>query len=99
MRHSSIAAAWSPVAAPASWELTAAQFRALRDDDELLAIAATIPPEKLPPLLFAAAATFLVLEIAPRPLRAAASEAAARPVVCVVVLAIPHTIGSWAAMV
>jgi hypothetical protein len=64
-----IAAAWSPVAAPASWELTAAQFRALRDDDELLAIAATIPAEKLPALLFAAAVTFLVLEVAPRPLR------------------------------
>ena len=64
-----IAAAWSPLGAPASWELTAAQFRALRDDDELLAIAATIPAEKLPPLLFAAAVTFLVLELAPRPLR------------------------------
>ena len=37
---------------------------------ELLAIAATIPGEKLPPLLFAAAATFLVLELTPRPLRA-----------------------------
>jgi hypothetical protein len=64
-----LAAAWSPVGAPASWELTAAQFQALRDDEELLAIAATIPGEKLPPLLFAAAVTFLVLELAPRPLR------------------------------
>jgi hypothetical protein len=64
-----IATAWSPVGAPASWELTAGQFRALRDDEELLAIAATIPGDKLPPLLFAAAVTFLVLELSPRPLR------------------------------
>ena len=64
-----IAAAWSAVGAPAAWELTAAQFRALRDDEELLAIAATIPGDKLPPLLFAAGATFLVLELAPHPLR------------------------------
>ena len=64
-----IAAAWSPPGAPASWALTAGQFRSLHDDDELLAIAATIPSDKLPPLLFAAAASFLVLELAPRPLR------------------------------
>jgi hypothetical protein len=64
-----IAAAWSPAGAPSSWRLTAAQFGTLRDDDELLAIAATIPPDRLPPLLFTAAATFLVLELEPRPLR------------------------------
>ena len=64
-----VAAAWSPTGAPESWQLTAAQFETLRDDDELLAIAAMIPPDRLPPLLFAAAASFLVLELRPRPLR------------------------------
>jgi hypothetical protein len=64
-----VAAAWSPPAAPPSWGLTAAQFGALADDDELLALAATIPPERLPPLLFEAGATFLVLELEPQPLR------------------------------
>jgi hypothetical protein len=64
-----VAAAWSPPGAPASWRLTAAQFEALASDPELLAIAATIPPARLPPLLFEAAATFLVLELEPRPLR------------------------------
>ena len=64
-----VAAAWSPPGAPASWRLTAAQFEALASDPELLAIAATIPPARLPPLLFEAAATFLVLELEPSPLR------------------------------
>ena len=64
-----VAAAWSPPGAPASWALTAAQLQALRDDSELLAIAATIKPERLPALLFQAAATWLVLELAPEPLR------------------------------
>jgi hypothetical protein len=64
-----IAAAWSPPGAPPSWQLTAAQFAALRDDQELLEIAATIPADRLPPLLFEAAATFLVLTLEPRPLR------------------------------
>jgi hypothetical protein len=64
-----IAAAWSPPGSPPSWRLTAAQFRALRDDPQLLAIASTIPPERLPALLFSAAATALVLEREPSPLR------------------------------
>ncbi len=64
-----VAAAWSSAGAPASWALTASQFAVLRDDGELLAIAATIPPDKLPPLLFSAAATFLILELEPEPLR------------------------------
>jgi hypothetical protein len=64
-----VAAAWSPPGAPSSWRLTAAQFEVLRDDQELLAIAATIPPDQLPCLLFEAAATFLVLEREPTPLR------------------------------
>ncbi len=64
-----VAAAWSPPGAPASWRLTAAQFETLRDDPELLEIAATIPEDRLPPLLFEAAATYLVLELEPQPLR------------------------------
>ena len=66
---SAIEAAWSPPGAPVSWQLTAAQFAVLRHDEELLAIAATIPVDRLPPLLFEAAATYLVLELEPRPLR------------------------------
>src|ERR1700761_5742066 len=64
-----VAAAWSPADAPASWQLTAAQFAALRDDPELLAVAAPIPPDRLPALLFTAAATALVPEVTPQPLR------------------------------
>jgi hypothetical protein len=64
-----VAAAWSPAGAPTSWRLTAAQFEALRDDTELLMLAAAIPPDRLPPLLFTAAATFLILELKPQPLR------------------------------
>jgi hypothetical protein len=64
-----VAAAWSPPGAPASWRLTAAQYEILRDDPELLALAATIPLDRLPPLLFEAAATFLVLALEPTPLR------------------------------
>lgn len=64
-----VAAAWSPPGAPATWQLTAAQFETLRDDDELLAIAATVAADRLPPLLFQAAATFLVLELEPAQLR------------------------------
>jgi len=63
-----VAAAWSTAGAPLSWRLTAAQFDTLRDDPELLSIAAAIPPDKLPPLLFSAAATFLILELRPEPL-------------------------------
>lgn len=63
-----VASAWSAAGAPLSWRLTAAQFAALRDDAELLSIAAAIPADKLPPLLFSAAATFLVLELQPEPL-------------------------------
>jgi hypothetical protein len=64
-----VATAWSPPGAPASWALCATQFATLRDDDELLALAATIPADRLPPLLFSAAATSLTLELEPEPLR------------------------------
>ena len=63
-----VASAWSTAGAPLSWRLTAAQFETLRDHEELLSIAAAIPADKLPPLLFTAAATFLVLELRPDPL-------------------------------
>ncbi len=64
-----VAAAWSAPGSPPSWQLTAAQFATLRDDPELLAIAATIPRDRLPPLLFTAAATSLILSLEPQPLR------------------------------
>lgn len=65
-----VATAWSAQGAPASWRLTALQFALLRDDPELLGIAASIPPDRLPPLLFTAAVTSLVLALEPQPLRA-----------------------------
>jgi hypothetical protein len=64
-----VATAWSPPGAPYTWALTAAQFATLRDDRELRAIAAQIAPDRLPPLLFSAAATFLVRATEPEPLR------------------------------
>ena len=64
-----VARAWSPPGAPSSWGLTAAQFAVLRDDPELLALASAIPRDRLPPLLFAAAATSLILALQPDPLR------------------------------
>jgi hypothetical protein len=64
-----VAAAWSPPGSPPSWRLTAAQFAALRDDEDLLELAAGVPAERLPPLLFSAAATSLILALEPEPLR------------------------------
>ena len=64
-----VATAWSPPGAPASWRLTALQFGLLRDDPELLGLAASIPADRLPPLLFTAAVTSLVLALEPQPLR------------------------------
>jgi hypothetical protein len=55
-----LAAAWSGAEAPASWALTAALFSTLRDDPELLALAARIDADRLPALLFAAAVMALV---------------------------------------
>jgi hypothetical protein len=54
----SIAAAWSPPDAPASWWLTAATFTAIAEDDELLGLAADVPLDRLPPLLLSAAIRF-----------------------------------------
>jgi hypothetical protein len=63
-----VAAAWSGPATPDSWRLIAAQLGALRDDPELRALAASAPPDRLPALLFTAAATRLVLTLEPEPL-------------------------------
>jgi hypothetical protein len=64
-----VAAAWSGPNTPESWRLIAAQLGALRDDAELRAIAASAAPDRLPALLFTAAATHLVLTLEPEPLR------------------------------
>jgi hypothetical protein len=47
-----LATAWSGAGAPSSWSLTAALFATLRDDPDLLALAARIDPDRLPALLF-----------------------------------------------
>ncbi|MEN3266203.1 DUF2332 family protein [Pseudonocardia sp.] len=57
-----IAAAWSPDDAPAGWWLTAETFTAIAEEDDLLDLAAAIPPDRLPPLLLGAAVAFLVRE-------------------------------------
>ena len=64
-----VAAAWSGPGTPKSWRLVAAQLGALRDEAELAALAANAPPDRLPALLFTAAATYLVLAQEPEPLR------------------------------
>ena len=64
-----MAAAWSGPDTPDSWRLISAQLAALRDDPDLRAVAATAPPDRLPALLFTAAATHLVLTLEPEPLR------------------------------
>ena len=63
-----LATAWSGAGAPASWSLTGALFATLRDDPELLALAARIDPDRLPALLFVAAVMALLDEERPEPL-------------------------------
>lgn len=55
-----VARGWSPRGAPPSWALTAAIFGVLAQDDELLGLAAEIPGDRMPALLFCAAACYLV---------------------------------------
>lgn len=55
-----VAAGWSPADAPASWQLTAALFRAIAGHEELVAALAELPPERLPALVASAAITYLV---------------------------------------
>jgi hypothetical protein len=69
-----LAAAWSGDDAPASWALTGALFATLRDDHDLLALAARIDPDRLPALLFAAATVALVERERPPRLAAAFPE-------------------------
>lgn len=54
-----LAAAWSPAGAPPPRRLTAALFETLRQDRELLTIAAAIPAERLPLLLARVGAAWL----------------------------------------
>jgi hypothetical protein len=55
-----IARGWSPPGAPQSWALTAAIFTSLAEDEQLQALAAGVPEERLPALLFCAAACHLI---------------------------------------
>lgn len=57
-----IARGWSTPGAPQSWALTAAIFDTLARDEQLLTVAADIPSERLPALLFCAAACYLIHE-------------------------------------
>jgi hypothetical protein len=60
-----VARGWSAPGSPASWQLTAASFAVLARDDDLLAAAAEIPRDRLPALLFRAAACDLIAEARP----------------------------------
>jgi hypothetical protein len=50
-----IADAWSPPGAPESWWLTASTFTTIAEEEPLLDLATAVPPDRLPPLLLAAA--------------------------------------------
>ena len=60
-----IARGWSAPGSPSSWALTAGIFTALGHDDELAAMAAEIPRDLMPALLFCAAACYLIGEDEP----------------------------------
>ncbi len=63
-----VAAGWSPADAPDSWRLTAALFRVIAADEDLLRRLAGLPPDRLPALLASAAVSFLVRRDRPEPL-------------------------------
>ena len=65
-----VAAAWSPAGAPASWWLTAETLTAIAEDDVLLDLAAEVPTDRLPALLLSAAIRRRIAEVAPQPLAA-----------------------------
>lgn len=63
-----VAAGWAAPGAPESWRLTAALFRAIAADADLLGLLATLPADRLPALLASAAISFLVGQDRPAPL-------------------------------
>ena len=63
-----VAAGWAAPGAPESWRLTAALFRAIAADADLLGRLATLPADRLPALLASAAISFLVRQDRPPPL-------------------------------
>src|SRR5580704_13923072 len=63
-----VAAGWSAPGAPDSWRLTAALFRAIAADADLLDRLAALPADRLPALLASAAISFLVRRDRPVPL-------------------------------
>ena len=65
-----VARGWSGEGAPSSWHLTAALFEALADDEQLATLAATIPPDRLPALLFVASVQYVVAKHPDDPLAA-----------------------------
>ena len=63
-----VAAGWSAPGTPDSWRLTAALFRAIAADADLLGRLAALPADRLPALLASAAVSFLVRRDQPEPL-------------------------------
>jgi hypothetical protein len=63
-----VAAGWAAPGAPDSWRLTAALFRAIAADPDLLGRLAVLPADRLPALLASAAISFLVRRDRPPPL-------------------------------
>jgi hypothetical protein len=63
-----VAAGWSPDGAPESWRLTASLFGAIAAHEELLGRLASLPADRLPALLAAAAISYLVRRDRPAPL-------------------------------
>ena len=65
-----VARGWSGDGSPSSWRLTAALFEALADDEHLATLAAAIPPDRLPALLFVASVQYVVAKHPDDPLAA-----------------------------
>jgi len=63
-----VAKGWSPPDAPRSWRLTAALFKAIAAQNDLLDRLAALPADRLPALLGSAAIAFLVRRDRPAPL-------------------------------
>jgi hypothetical protein len=65
-----VARGWAGEGAPGTWRLTAALFEAVAHDHHLAALAAGIPPDRLPALLFVASVQYLVVRHPDDPLAA-----------------------------